>query len=316
LYRENSVGIVIPAFNEEVNIRRVIDELPSYIDLITVVDDASTDQTPEILKTVNNSNENLKIITHEGNKGNGAARVSGIKHCLDKGSDLICLIDGDGQMDIKELSQFLDRIIDMDVDLVKGNRFFSGEAWKKIPKVRYLGNATLSLLTKIVSGYWHIADSQSGYFVGKRNLFESIDLNHLFTDYGFPNDLIIHANIANARVADVPIRPIYNVGEKSGIKYYKLIPKMSWLLFKRFIWRLKEKYIIRDFHPLVFFYLLGFVFGILSVVLFSRIFYIWCILGSGIPSINALAAMFSFMSFSQFTLFAMWFDMEANKELK
>jgi glycosyltransferase involved in cell wall biosynthesis len=316
LYRDKSIGIVIPAHNEEINIRQVIDGLPTYIDYITVVDDASTDKTPEILKAAKKSNSKLSIITHDRNKGNGGARVSGIKHCLANEAELIGLIDGDGQMDISELKQFLDKIIDNDIDLVKGNRFFSGEAWETIPKVRYLGNATLSLLTKIVSGYWHLADSQSGYFVGTRNLFGSIDLNHLFTDYGFPNDLIIHANIANARIVDIPIRPIYNVGEKSGIKYYKLIPKMSWLLFKRFLWRLKEKYIIRDFHPLVFFYLLGFIFGIISLVLFTRIFYVWCILGAGIPSINALAAMFSFMSFSQFTLFAMWFDMEANKELK
>ena len=316
MYRDKSIGIVIPAYNEEINIRQVIDGLPSYIDYIAVVDDASNDNTPEILKGLKKTNNKLSIITHDRNKGNGAARVSGIKNCLANGAELIGLIDGDGQMDIAELQQFLDKIIDDDIDLVKGNRFFSGEAWEKIPKVRYLGNATLSLLTKIVSGYWHIADSQSGYFVGSRQLFELVNLDHLYTDYGFPNDLIIHANIVNARIIDIPIKPIYNVGEKSGIKYYKLIPKMSWLLFRRFLWRLREKYIIRDFHPLVFFYFLGFIFGIISIALFSRIFYIWFILGLGIPSINALAAMFSFMSFSQFTLFAMWFDMEANKGLR
>jgi hypothetical protein len=90
---------------------------------------------------------------------------------------------------------------------------------------------------------------------------------------------------------------------------------LSWLLLKDFLYRLKEKYIIRDFHPLVFFYMFGFLFGLAAIILFFRVFYIWFAAGQ-IPRINALAAMFSFISSVQFTLFAMWFDMESNKELK
>ena len=110
-------------------------------------------------------------------------------------------------------------------------------------------------------------------------------------------------------------RDTYNIGERSGIKIHKVIFTIGWLLVKLFFWRMKEKYIIRDFHPLVFFYFLGFGFGVTTLVLFSRMFWIWYCTAH-IPAINALAAMFSFMSASQFTLFAMWFDMEANKELK
>jgi hypothetical protein len=105
------------------------------------------------------------------------------------------------------------------------------------------------------------------------------------------------------------------VGERSGIRIKKVIFTISWLLGKLFLWRMKEKYIIRDFHPLVFFYFLGFSFFVCTVFLFVRVFLLWY-LTAHIPSINALAAMFSFMSFSQFTLFAMWFDMEANRNLK
>jgi hypothetical protein len=116
-------------------------------------------------------------------------------------------------------------------------------------------------------------------------------------------------------VADVPVEPVYNVGERSGIKYKKIIFTIGWLLFKMFFWRMKEKYIIRDFHPLIFFYFFGWLFGILTMILFIRMFYSWYEIGH-IPPINALAAMFSFMSSNLFILFAMWFDMEANKELK
>ena len=122
-------------------------------------------------------------------------------------------------------------------------------------------------------------------------------------------------NLYNFRVRDVPVKPLYGVGEKSGIKVRKVIFTISWLLFKNFLWRMKEKYFIRDFHPLIFFYLFGFSFSILTVILFGRLFHRWWLIGS-IPPINALSAMFAFMSASLFTLFAMWFDMEANKNLK
>ncbi|RJR26537.1 MAG: glycosyltransferase family 2 protein, partial [Desulfobacteraceae bacterium] len=90
---------------------------------------------------------------------------------------------------------------------------------------------------------------------------------------------------------------------------------ITWLLFKSFFWRMKEKYIIRDFHPLVFFYFLGLLFSFLTLILSTRLIYFWIDTGH-IMKINALATMFSFMSANLFTLFAMWFDMEANKDLK
>ena len=136
----------------------------------------------------------------------------------------------------------------------------------------------------------------------------------MYKRYGQPNDLLVKLNVENFSVKDVPVNPIYGVGEKSGIKIKKAIFTISWLLFKNFL-RLKEKYIIRDFHPLVFFYFLGFIFAIFFVFLSVRLLIIWHVVGY-IPPINALVSMFSFMSSSLFILFAMWFDMETNKDLK
>jgi hypothetical protein len=133
--------------------------------------------------------------------------------------------------------------------------------------------------------------------------------------YGQPNDILVRLNVYNFKVRDVPVEPVYNIGEKSGIKIRKVLFTISWLLIKLFLWRMKEKYIIRDFHPLIFFYALGAFFYTAMILLFIRVFYVWFSEGD-IPDINALAAFFSFMSGSLFTLFAMWFDMESNKELK
>ena len=106
---------------------------------------------------------------------------------------------------------------------------------------------------------------------------ELIDIDKIYKRYGMPNDMLVKLNVYNLRVRDVPVKPVYNIGEKSGIKIHKVVPKLSWLLFKCFLYRIKEKYIIRDFHPLVFFYVFGFIFDITTVVLFVRLFYKWFI---------------------------------------
>ena len=115
----------------------------------------------------------------------------------------------------------------------------------------------LSLLTKIASGYWHVADSQAGYTAVSLEALRRLDLDRLYPRYGFPNDMLVHLNVQNARVRDVPSRPIYDVGEQSGIRLRSVVPRISWLLFKGFWWRMGQKYVIRDFHPLVFFYVFG-----------------------------------------------------------
>lgn len=149
-----------------------------------------------------------------------------------------------------------------------------------------------------------------------RYVLETIDWDSMYKRYGQPNDLIVRLNVANFRIADVPVEPVYNVGEKSGMNIKKVMFTLSWLLVKLFFWRMKEKYVIRDFHPLVlFFYFLAVFFGTVSMLLFARVFFYW-IFDGHIPHINALAAMFTFISSSQFILFGMWLDMEANRGLR
>jgi hypothetical protein len=124
----------------------------------------------------------------------------------------------------------------------------------------------------------------------------------------------VHLNVWNARVRDYPSRPIYGVGERSGIRLRRVVPTISWLLIKGFFWRMREKYVIRDFHPLVFFYMLGFlmtatglVLGIVEAILRFR--------GNELTTPTIVLVALLLISGSQFVLFAMWFDMESNKDL-
>lgn len=315
MYKGKKILVVVPAYNEEKLIAGVLKTIPEWVDAIVVVDDASKDRTSEIVNSLKEKDSRIALIVHSENKGVGASIADGYKWALKNGYDVAVVMAGDGQMDPADLPSILDPVVSGEVDYSKGNRFFTGEAYQKMPKIRYFGNAVLSLLTKIASGYWHIADSQSGYTAINKKTLQLIDWDKMYPRYGQPNDLLVRLNVYDLKVRDVPVRPVYNIGEKSGIKIPKVIFTISWLLLKLFLWRLKEKYIIRNFHPLVFFYFFGVIFKILTIVLFVRLFYMWHLTGH-IPPINALAALFSFMSASLFLLFAMWFDMEYNKHLK
>jgi|TARA_B100001971_G_C18192990_1_gene539770 glycosyltransferase involved in cell wall biosynthesis len=315
MYKEKKIAVVIPCYNEETQISRVIETMPEYVDRIIVVDDFSKDKSVAVVENLTKANSKIKLIKEKHNRGCGGALATGYTWARDKGFDVAVRMDGDGQMDPSELELLLEPVVNGETDYAKGNRLFTGEAFEMIPRARYFGNAVLSLLTKIASGYWHVADSQSGYTAMNRKVLKTMDWRFMYTRYGQPNHLLIMLNIFNFRVRDIAVKPIYGIGEKSGMRVRKVIFTLSWLLLKNFFWRMKEKYFIRDFHPLIFFYFLGFSFSILTVFLFARLFYKWWLIGS-IPPINALAAMFAFMSASLFTLFAMWFDMEENKNLR
>ena len=307
------VGVVVPAHNEEGLIEPTIQGIPRFVDRIYIVDDASTDATAERARATDDPR--VEVIVHARNGGVGAAIVTGYKRALAERMDATAVMAGDNQMDPDELEGLALPIVRDQLDYAKANRLFTGSAWRLIPHTRYLGNAVLSLLTKVASGYWHVADSQAGYTVVSLRVLQLLDLDRIYTSYGFPNDMLVHLNVWNARVRDFPSRPIYGVGERSGIKIRRVVPRISWLLWKGFFWRLREKYVIRDFHPLVFFYFLGFLMtigglalGILEVVL--------RISGNHITPATIVLVALLLISGSQFALFAMWFDMESNKDLR
>jgi len=315
MYREKKIAVVIPAYNEELLVHKVIDSMPEYVDHIVVVDDSSSDRTVEVVSGLCAGNSKIVFLEHEENQGVGAAIATGYIWARDNRIDVTAVMGADFQMDPDDLPRILEPVCLAKCDYSKGNRLFRGESWDMIPKYRYIGNSFLSLMTKIASGYWHVADSQSGYTAISLEALKAIDLDSIYPRYGMPNDLLVKLNIANFRVRDVSIKPVYNVGEKSGIKVRRVIFTIPWILFKGFWRRMFEKYVIRDFHPLVFFYTLGVFFLLLSITFGSWILYGKLVLGF-FPPTSSLATMFSFVSASQFILFAMWFDMEVNKELR
>ncbi|MFQ5728886.1 MAG: glycosyltransferase family 2 protein [Waddliaceae bacterium] len=316
MINNKKIAVVVPAYNEERLIGQVVETMPRFVDRIFLIDDSSRDKTSEIAKRYEKRMpDRILSIRHENNQGVGKAIVTGYKKALDEKIDIVAVMAGDAQMDPADLERVVTPIAFDKADYVKGNRLFRGESWKMIPHYRYLGNSALSLLTKIASGYWHIADSQSGYTAISLIALKTLTLESIYSRYGMPNDLLIKLNINNFRVKDVTVRPIYNIGEKSGIRLWSVVPKISWLLWKGFVQRMVHKYIIRDFHPLVFFYFLGILLTPSGILLGFYLIGLR-LMGMGVTATSALFSAFLIISGLQSLFFAMWFDMEYNKHLR
>src|SRR5258708_2170366 len=309
------VAVVVPAYNEELLLADTLAAIPGFVDRIYVVDDASRDATVERAERAAAAEPRIAVIIRQKNGGVGAAIVTGYKRAIEERYDVACVMAADNQMPADDLVHLVTPVARGEVDYAKANRLVSGQAWQLIPHHRYLGNAALSLLTKVASGYWHVADSQSGYTAIALPMLEQVDLDRIYARYGFPNDMLVHLNVWNARVRDVPSRPVYGVGERSGIRLHRVVPAISWLLLKGFWWRLWQKYVIRDFHPLVFFYVLGLLMSLLGLALgIAEV--VLRIMGNQITAATVVLVALLLIFGSQFSLFAMLFDMESNKDLR
>ena len=363
MLENRTIAVVIPAYNEETQIREVIESMPDFVDKIIVVNDCSKDKTADIVKsfwdtnwnqgiTIRNSldiviegrferankvmqiqmreelqlftpsevanqnpeSERIILINQLQNAGVGAAIARGYKWCKDYNIDCTAVMAGDGQMDPAELESICRPVVEENIDYVKGNRLIHRSALLVIPKVRYFGNSILSILTKVASGYWHISDTQTGYTAISLKALQSIRLYDIYKSYGMPNDMLVKLNIAFCSLREIEIKPIYDIGEKSKMKVLKVIPRISWLLFKSFFKRLWIKYLFRDFHPLFLLYNLGFVLLFCSIPYFMKIMNAF-ILKIQIGTLPVLAFFFLFISGIQFLLFAMWMDIQDNERL-
>ncbi len=310
MYKKKRVAVVIPAYNVQKLITKVIKTMPRFVDKMIIVDDCSTDKTVKTVKKLNN--RKIYLVRHKKNQGVGGAIATGYKIAKDMKFDVVAVMAGDAQMDPKDLPKILDPVVSGKADYSKGNRLFTGEVWEKMPKLRIFGNALLSMMTKIASGYWHIADSPSGYTAINKKALNTINWDRIYKRYGVPSDILVRLNIYNFRVVDIPINAVYNVGERSGIKLHSSIPKMSWLLTKLFFWRLKEKYMKRDFHPLFFFYVFGIIFLLAGMIYGAGVLYEGIVARTS--AARAVLTMLLLITGLQLVLSAMTKDSEYNKK--
>lgn len=239
MFRGKRIAVVIPAYNEADKIARTVRSVPGFVDAVIVVDDASSDGTGRI--AARSQRRGLVVLRHAANRGVGAAIATGYCHALELGIDATGVMAGDAQMDPADLPALLQPVVTGEVDYAKGNRFAWPGVWRRMPLTRLLGNVLLSLMTRVSSGYWHIFDSQCGYTVASRAALEAVEPRKLFARYGYPNDLLGRLKMAGARVADVPVRPVYGPGWRSGIRIWTVVYPIAFLLLRTLATRLARR---------------------------------------------------------------------------
>ncbi|MDO5845164.1 MAG: glycosyltransferase family 2 protein, partial [Methanocorpusculum sp.] len=309
MYRGKKIGVVIPAYNEEKLILGTLEAVPEFVDRIYAVNDCSKDSTAELINSYAVSNSKICAIHHEVNQGPGAAIIHGYNEALFEGMDVIATMDGDGQMNPEYLYAIIDPIVDDRCDFVVGNRLLSPESRKGMSKWRFFGNSVLSLLTKIASGYWQLMDPQNGYTAISKRALNVIPYQTMYPRYGYLNERLVMLNIYGFRVRNVA-HPAKYGNEKSKIRYHTYIPRVSKLLLKLFLRRMKTKYIVFGFHPLVFYYLFGVIFSLVAIA--GAVFALVMRFGFGETHLF-MYGMLSLVLFSigmMFVFFAMFFDMQ------
>lgn len=236
MFLDHRIAAAIPAHNEERLIGGTLADIPSYVDLVVVVDDASTDGTAVEIDRAARRDPRIIQRSHPRNSGVGAAIVTAYRVALAAGADVVVVMDGDGQMDPGDLPGLLEPVCQGRADLAKGYRFDGIRARGPMPFARLVGNHVLSLLTRYAAGYGGLLDAQCGYTAISAQALGRIALDSLYPRYGFPNDLAMRVVEAGLRLESVPIKALYGT-EVSGIRPHVAIPCILGLLARGFLRR-------------------------------------------------------------------------------
>jgi len=251
---KQNIIVIIPSYKVARHIANVILDIPQYVKNIIVVDDKCPEESGKVAELLNDLR--VAVIYHIENKGVGGAVISGYRKALELGADIVVKIDGDGQMDINYLQQLIQPILDGKADYTKGNRFTDFKALAKMPKIRLFGNSGLSFLVKAASGYWTIMDPTNGYTAISRHAIENLELDKIAQRYFFESDMLIHLNIENAVVVDIPISAKYG-DEKSSLSITRTLFGFPPKLFKGLLRRVFFKYFIYDFNMISIYLIFG-----------------------------------------------------------
>lgn len=252
--QEESIAVIIPAFNVEKYIGTVIKHLPTFIDFIIVVDDCSQDTTTQEIKKI--KDQRIHLIRHDKNQGVGGAMLSGYNLAFELGADIMVKIDGDDQMDPTYIESLINPIVELKADYAKGNRFLHIKELQKMPVVRRIGNLGLSFLTKLSSGYWNIFDPTNGYTAIHKEVYKLLDKAAIDKDYFFETSMLMQLNKIKALVLDIPIPAKYD-NQLSNISLMSTLFKFPWKLLRGLFKRIGYQYFLFDFTATSVYLLMG-----------------------------------------------------------
>lgn len=238
------IAVVIPCFRVTEKILSVISQIGPEVWRIYVVDDACPDGSGRLVEQCC-SDPRVKAIYHSGNQGVGGAVMTGYKSAINEGAEVIVKLDGDGQMDPALIPDFVAPILEGEADYTKGNRFYDLEKVYSMPRVRIFGNAILSFLTKLSSGYWDLFDPANGYTAIHAKVAGHLPLAKISQRYFFETDILFRLNTLRAVVADVPMEARYG-DEISNLKVSKIAGEFLFKHVRNIFKRIFYNYYLRD----------------------------------------------------------------------
>lgn len=241
-----TVAVVIPCFRSANSIADVIARVPASIGSIICINDASDDNLAEVLRGLAVRNSRLSIITHERNKGVGGATVSGYRRAIEQGAEIIVKIDSDMQMNPAFIPALVAPILAGEADYVKGNRFFDIERVREMPVVRLIGNAGLTFISRVSSGYWHLSDPTNGFTAINASVAELLPLHKVHERYFFESDMLFRLNSFGAMVLEQPLETRYG-DETSHLSIGLTLVTFPFLHFRNFCKRIFYNYFLRNF---------------------------------------------------------------------
>ena len=217
------IAVVIPCYKVKIFILPLLSAIGSEVSTIYVVDDKCPEETGKWVER-NITDARIKVIYNTENQGVGGATIAGYRQALEDGADIVVKLDGDGQMSPALLPAFVKPILSGAADYVKGNRFFYLHSLVKMPVGRVIGNALLSFITKVSSGYWNIFDPTNGYTAIHRTALALLPLSKIHKGYFFESDILLHLNLIKAVVSDVQMEAVYG-SEVSNLKFtHNIVP--------------------------------------------------------------------------------------------
>lgn len=208
------IAVVIPSFRVRAQILQVIEGIGPEVGWIYVVDDACPEQVGAWVRE-RCTDPRVEVLTHTHNQGVGGATLTGYRHAIASGADAVVKLDGDGQMDPELILRIAGPLLAGQADYSKGNRFHRLAFTRGMPGLRLVGNALLSFMSKLSSGYWQITDPTNGFTAIRRELLTELELDRIARRYFFESDLLYHLNQLRAVVVDVPMQARYEGGPSS-----------------------------------------------------------------------------------------------------
>ncbi len=240
----HAIAVVIPCYKVTRHVLEVIAAIGPACTKIYTVDDACPDQSGDFIEA-NCQDPRVVVLRHAKNQGVGGAMLTGYQAALTDGMGIVVKIDGDGQMDPTLLPDFVAPILAGEADYTKGNRFFDLEEIRAMPKVRLFGNALLSFMTKLSSGYWDLFDPANGYTAIHADVLRRLPFAKISKDYFFESDMLFRLNTLRAVAVDVPMGARY-ADEISNLKISRVAGMFLVKNVRNFLKRIFYNYYLRD----------------------------------------------------------------------